>query len=127
MSCSLRVSTSTMRKTFISVIFSLQTINLHGSQMFLLCCTENGEVFVCGQNHRGQLGLGHNTDISTLQLCPSLSQQVSKVACGWDFTLLLTGEHLFPTGCNALFNMTLDSERCHSFMREVKCFHQVFL
>uniref|UniRef100_A0A3Q3WI16 RCC1-like domain-containing protein n=1 Tax=Mola mola TaxID=94237 RepID=A0A3Q3WI16_MOLML len=48
------------------------------------------EAFVCGQNDRGQLGLGHSANVSTLQLCHSLSQRVTKVACGWDFTLFLT-------------------------------------
>lgn len=50
-------------------------------------------MFVCGQNHRGQLGLGHLVEISTLQRCSSLTQTVTNVTCGWDFTLFLTGEH----------------------------------
>lgn len=48
---------------------------------------------MCGQNHNGQLGLGHSANILNFQLCPSLNQKVTTVACGWDFTLLLTGEH----------------------------------
>nr|XP_046250420.1 secretion-regulating guanine nucleotide exchange factor [Scatophagus argus] len=63
---------------------------LSGGGGHTVVVTENGEVFVCGQNHRGQLGLGHKADISTLQCCPGLSQRVTKVSCGWDFTLLLT-------------------------------------
>lgn len=55
-----------------------------------LICPENGEVFVCGQNNKGQLGLGHTTDVLTLELCPVLRQRVTKVSCGWDFTLLLS-------------------------------------
>lgn len=57
--------------------------------------TEKGQVFVCGQNHRGQLALGSNVDISTFHLCLSLDQTVTHVACGWDFTLFLTGERHF--------------------------------
>ncbi|KAJ0069160.1 hypothetical protein NL108_003080, partial [Boleophthalmus pectinirostris] len=52
----------------------------------------NGEVFVCGQNNKGQLGLGHTLDVYTLELCPSLRQKITNVSCGWDFTLLLSGE-----------------------------------
>ncbi|XP_041852553.1 secretion-regulating guanine nucleotide exchange factor [Melanotaenia boesemani] len=64
--------------------------------------TDSGEVFVCGQNNRGQLGLGHKEDILTFQLCSVLNQRVTNVACGWDFTLLLTDcGKLLACGSNA--------------------------
>lgn len=54
--------------------------------------TDSGHVFACGQNNKGQLGLGHNVDVLAFQVCPSLTQKIRNIACGWDFTLLLTGE-----------------------------------
>ncbi|KAL4622756.1 secretion-regulating guanine nucleotide exchange factor isoform X1 [Arapaima gigas] len=55
--------------------------------------TEAGQLLVCGQNDRGQLGLGHTSEITTFCLSLSLAQCfVRQVSCGWDFTLILTGE-----------------------------------
>ncbi|XP_014888451.1 secretion-regulating guanine nucleotide exchange factor isoform X2 [Poecilia latipinna] len=77
--------------------------------------TESGEVFVCGQNHRGQLGLGHSTDVSTLQLCPVLNHRVANVACGWDFTLLLTDSgQLLACGSNAFGQLGVGQTVTHS-------------
>ncbi|XP_071353078.1 secretion-regulating guanine nucleotide exchange factor isoform X2 [Trachinotus anak] len=77
--------------------------------------TENGEVFVCGQNNRGQLGLGHNVDISVLQLCPSLKQAVTNVACGWDFTLLVTERgQVLACGSNAFGQLGVGPTVTHS-------------
>ncbi|XP_044050397.1 secretion-regulating guanine nucleotide exchange factor isoform X1 [Siniperca chuatsi] len=86
-----------------------------GGGVHSVVITENGEVFVCGQNHRGQLGLGHNADISSLQLCPGLSQRVTKVACGWDFTLLLTDcGRVLACGSNAFGQLGVRQTVTHS-------------
>ncbi|XP_053175684.1 secretion-regulating guanine nucleotide exchange factor [Scomber japonicus] len=77
--------------------------------------TENKEVFVCGQNNKGQLGLGHTADLSTLQLCPGLKQRVTNVACGWDFTLLLTDcGKLLACGSNAFGQLGVGQTLTHS-------------
>lgn len=65
--------------------------------------TDTGTLYVCGQNRTGQLGLGHCEDRARLTLCSSiLDIRVSKVSCGWDFSLILTDSgQLFSCGSNA--------------------------
>ncbi|XP_015194184.2 secretion-regulating guanine nucleotide exchange factor isoform X2 [Lepisosteus oculatus] len=65
--------------------------------------TGAGQLLVCGQNHSGQLGLGHTREVTTFHLCPGPGgQAVEQVACGWDFTLLLTDRGtLYSCGSNA--------------------------
>ncbi|XP_053497097.1 secretion-regulating guanine nucleotide exchange factor isoform X2 [Ictalurus furcatus] len=65
--------------------------------------TESGELLVCGQNHKGQLGLGHVSEVITFQLCqlPG-ARSVQQVSCGWDFTIILTDDgHVLACGSNA--------------------------
>ncbi|KAM5248568.1 LOW QUALITY PROTEIN: secretion-regulating guanine nucleotide exchange factor [Ctenodactylus gundi] len=53
--------------------------------------TDGGGLFVCGLNKDGQLGLGHTEDTLCFTLCKSLvGCSVQQVACGWDFTIILT-------------------------------------
>lgn len=48
----------------------------------------------CGSNCKGQLGLGHTQDCSSLQRVDALSKQkIVKVSGGWDFTVACTGEY----------------------------------
>uniref|UniRef100_A0A8D1F1N3 Secretion-regulating guanine nucleotide exchange factor n=1 Tax=Sus scrofa TaxID=9823 RepID=A0A8D1F1N3_PIG len=53
--------------------------------------TDQGSLFVCGLNKDGQLGLGHTEDVLYFTLCKSLlGCPIQQVACGWDFTIILT-------------------------------------
>ncbi|XP_048217062.1 secretion-regulating guanine nucleotide exchange factor isoform X4 [Perognathus longimembris pacificus] len=55
--------------------------------------TDEGGFFVCGLNKDGQLGLGHTEDVLCFTLCKYLlGCPVQQVACGWDFTIILTEE-----------------------------------
>ncbi|XP_070131021.1 secretion-regulating guanine nucleotide exchange factor isoform X26 [Equus caballus] len=54
--------------------------------------TDGGSLFVCGLNKDGQLGLGHTEDVLYFTPCRSLlGCPIQQVACGWDFTIILTG------------------------------------
>lgn len=62
-------------------------------QLIFLSLAESGELLVCGQNHKGQLGLGHVSEVMTFQLCQMPGDRtVQQVSCGWDFTIILTGD-----------------------------------
>ncbi|XP_053417612.1 secretion-regulating guanine nucleotide exchange factor isoform X6 [Nycticebus coucang] len=53
--------------------------------------TDGGGLFVCGLNKDGQLGLGHTDDVLYFTPCKSLlGCAIQQVACGWDFTIILT-------------------------------------
>lgn len=53
--------------------------------------TDGGGLFVCGLNKDGQLGLGHTEDVLCFTVCkPLISCPIRQVACGWDFTIMLT-------------------------------------
>lgn len=59
---------------------------------------DTGELFLCGQNTNGQLGLNHIENVIHFTLCSSLSGcPVVQVACGWDFTIILTGKSIIPS------------------------------
>ncbi|XP_057691823.1 secretion-regulating guanine nucleotide exchange factor isoform X2 [Corythoichthys intestinalis] len=77
--------------------------------------TDDGEAFACGHNNRGQLGLGHTANCSTLQHFSGLNQRVTNVACGWDFTLLLTDcGNLLACGSNVFGQLGIGHDTSHS-------------
>uniref|UniRef100_A0A4X2KE83 Secretion regulating guanine nucleotide exchange factor n=1 Tax=Vombatus ursinus TaxID=29139 RepID=A0A4X2KE83_VOMUR len=71
--------------------------------------TDGGEVFVCGLNKDGQLGLGHTEDVLSFIPCtPLAGWPILQVSCGWDFTLLLTENgQVLSCGSNAFGQLGL--------------------
>lgn len=55
-----------------------------------LCFSESQELFMCGWNNKGQLGLDDTQDRSVLCHVQGLGS-VRQVSCGWNHTLVITG------------------------------------
>lgn len=56
------------------------------------CFADDGKLWTCGSNSKGQLGLGSLEDVLTLTLVNDL-KDISMVAGGWDFSLAVSSRY----------------------------------
>ncbi|XP_075043650.1 secretion-regulating guanine nucleotide exchange factor isoform X2 [Mixophyes fleayi] len=84
--------------------------------------TDSGQLYVCGQNKNGQLGLGHCEDIQCFSLCSAiLDIRVAKISCGWDFSIILTENgHLLSCGSNAFGQLGVTRQKSSSVPKPVQ-------
>ena len=84
--------------TILRTIASLNTLNLYCG-LFVL---DDGDIYVCGWNKNGQLGIAStDVDATMFRPLPNLPSKMIKVSCGWSHTLALSerGE-VFVWGSN---------------------------
>ena len=65
--------------------------------------SEDGEIYVCGWNKNGQLGLAsQQVDSPTFCRVPNLPRRITKVSCGWNHTMALSDDGtVYVWGSNA--------------------------
>ncbi|GAB6019480.1 hypothetical protein CHUAL_001058 [Chamberlinius hualienensis] len=87
-------------------------ISITGGGGFVEFLSDDGELFVCGKNQSGQLGVGHQNSLHFLQKVEWSnlnSEKVVKISCGWDHTLSLTDKgRLFVWGSNARHQLGIE-------------------
>ena len=86
--------TTTQRTSFVSININNKSVvkvfctgSSNESSYFL---TKDGEVYACGYNAQGQLGVGNTASISTPTLVLCNNERVVDMACGFDHVLFLT-------------------------------------
>ncbi|KAM4617699.1 secretion-regulating guanine nucleotide exchange factor [Discoglossus pictus] len=88
--------------------------------------TDAGELYVCGQNKDGQLGLNNTADVTHFSLCTALlNTRISKVGCGWDFTLILTENgQLFSCGSNSFSQLGIPQMEACTTPKRIEIFKE---
>lgn len=87
--------------------------SIEGGGGHTLIVNTHGQVFACGSNNKGQLGLGMNTESLVFEEIKSLdSYHVIKVACGWESSLAVTQDgELLVWGSNAYCQLGLPKKK----------------
>lgn len=76
----------------------------------VLLLTEDGEIYACGWNKNGQLGLASQLvdSPSFCQVPNLLPHKITKVSCGWNHTMALTeAGSVYVWGSNAFGQLGL--------------------
>ena len=95
----------------------IRTIACGGGHSVLL--TFDGDVWVCGHNRFGQLGLGDDEDKTFFIKNPNLSDIVS-VSCGIFHTILMNSEgEIFSSGNNMIGQLCLNDKENRSLPQKV--------
>lgn len=55
-----------------------------------IVCTASGELFSCGKNDYGQLGMGHSRQVKAPTIIPLANELVCFVACGYYHSIVVT-------------------------------------
>jgi len=61
----------------------------------VIVTAEGAQLYVCGWNGSGQLGIGNFNNVSVPSPISGLSQAIAKVSCGWNHTIAITSMCLY--------------------------------
>lgn len=83
-----------------------------GGHVFVL--DKTGNLYACGWNHKGQLGVGNQKDLSSfvqIHFDCFKNKPVSKVACGWDSSAAIDSDGvLYVMGSNTFGQLGFDKK-----------------
>ncbi|KAJ3440653.1 regulator of chromosome condensation [Anaeramoeba flamelloides] len=77
-------------------------------QTYFLC--KNGDLYTCGRNHSGQLGLGDYKDRNTPTLCYQNVERVYSGVSGYHFFFITKDGKVFTCGRNDFGQLGLDND-----------------
>jgi alpha-tubulin suppressor-like RCC1 family protein len=96
--------------------------NIYGNDRYFIILNDNNEIFVCGENRDGQLGLGDNNDRSKFEKLEHNFGMIKNIHCGFYHSVILTEDNrLFVCGKNIFgqlgLGLGLGSEIGHWWMK----------
>lgn len=131
----------TTPQQILSLPFDLNdVVKISGGGGHTLILNKVGQLFACGWNHKGQLGVNNVIDTLLIVAIPEFNASIVDIACGWDSSAAIdTHGNLFVWGSNffgqlgfkntSISFLTVPTELKLPFNRKVKqvCFGLQFM